>query len=411
MIINTNAAALNTYNKFNKSDKKLRTSLERLASGKRINQAADDAAGLAISQKMKAQARGTVQAQRNVQDGVSLLQTAEGGAKEVHVILQRMRELTVQAANDTLTNGERNNIKQEIASLKNEVNNIAKNTEFNNMKLLDGTQSKMQEQTFSAPYIKEFEITANPSSEGSLGVANDITTTHAKFEFVEPADKDGVWIEIDIGNSIGDSLSNLENEFYAIKSGASGSPGNQSAIANMDIHIVDNKVIITSDDPFTSSHYPAKGIQGARFSSGSPGELTVKYDNPDGGINIQTGANSGNNLEVNISGITVSDLGLNQINVSNHSLSSASIDTLDNAIRKVSELRSDLGSYQNRLDHTSNNLSNYETNIEASNSRIEDVDMAKEMVEMSKQQILSQAGTAMLAQANNLPQGVLQLIS
>jgi flagellin len=208
-----------------------------------------------------------------------------------------------------------------------------------------------------------------------------------------------------------ESLSNLENEFYAIKSGSSGSPGNQSAIANMDMNIVDNKVIITSDDPLSGTHDPAKGIQGTHNLSGSPAELTVKYDNPEGGINIQTGANSGDNLEVNIPGITVSSLGLNQINVSNHSVASASIDTLDNAIEKVSELRSNLGSYQNRLDHTINNLSNYEANIEASNSRIEDVDIAKEMVNMSKQQILSQAGTAMLAQANNLPQGVLQLIS
>jgi len=269
----------------------------------------------------------------------------------------------------------------------------------------------MKEQTFSAPYIKEFEITSNPSSKGSLGVANDITMTHARFEFVEPADKNGVWIEIDIGNSIEESLSNLENEFYAIKSGSSGLPGNQSAIANMDMHIVDNKVIITSDDPFTSSHDPLKGIQGAQYSSGSPGELTVEYDNPNGGIIIQTGANSGDNLEVNISSITVSSLGLNQINVSNHSFASSSISNLDNAIAKVSELRSKLGSYQNRLNHTSNNLSNYEANIKASNSRIEDADMAKEMMNMSKQQILSQAGTEMLAQANNLPQGVLRLIS
>ncbi|GAB6099269.1 flagellin [Halanaerocella petrolearia] len=410
MIINSNLPALNALNNLKKKNKKAKESMERLSSGSRINSAADDAAGLAIAQKMKSQIGGLNQAQRNIEDGISLLQTAEAGGKEIQSILQRMRELSVQAANDTLTNKEREHISKEINSLKNEVDNIAENTEFNNIKLLEGSQAEIKEKTFTAPYIGEFEITSNPSSEGMLGISNDDTMTHAQFEFVKPSDKDGTWLEVDIGNTREESLANLKDKFYAVKSGSEGSASNQSAIANMDMHIVGNKVVITSEDPFTMTHDPSKGIEGKQYLSGSPAELTVEYDNPNGGINLQTGPNSGNDLGINIPSITTSALDLNQIDVTDHSSASSSIDKVDNAIAKVSEVRTDLGSYQNRLEHSLNNTTNYNQNLTAAKSRILDADMAKETMKKTKSDILMNAARSVLSQANTMPSNVLSLI-
>jgi flagellin len=273
MIINTNVAALNSYNQLSQTNKNMSKSLERLSSGSRINRAADDAAGLAISEKMNAQTRGLAQAQRNAQDGISLIQTAEGALKETHSILQRMRELSVQSANDTNTDKDRAQIQAEVDQLTSEIDRIAENTEFNTQTLLSG--------------------------------------------------------------------------------GLSGS-GN--------------------------------------------------------GVKIHIGANSGQNMEANISDMSASGLGVDGLSVSGQASADSGIAIIDSAIESVSTQRSSLGAIQNRLEHTINNLSASEENLTAANSRIKDVDMAKEMMNMSKQQILSQAGTAMLAQANQMPQGVLQLL-
>ncbi|NLM96923.1 MAG: flagellin [Halanaerobiaceae bacterium] len=275
MIINTNIAALNSYNRLSSTNNNMQKSLERLSSGKRINKAADDAAGLAISEKMKAQIRGLAQAQRNAQDGISLIQTAEGALKETHAILQKMRELAVQSANDTNTDDDRAELQKEVSQLIEELNRIAQNTEFNTMALLDGTRS---------------------SSSGGTALV---------------------------------------------------------------FHI---------------------------------------------------GANANQTMEVSIENMSASGLSVQDVDISSHSGANQAIGTVDSAIGLVSSERSKLGAIQNRLEHTINNLGAAEENLTAANSRIEDIDMAKEMMEFTKSQILSQAGTAMLAQANMMPQGVLQLL-
>ncbi|AGB40416.1 flagellin/flagellar hook associated protein [Halobacteroides halobius DSM 5150] len=303
--------------------------------------------------------------------------TAEAGGKEVHKLLQRARGLAVQAANDTLTKDDRNNINKEITEIKKEINNIANNTQFNNINLIDGSQSKSKEETFTAPYIGEFEITFNPTSEGNLGVSNNNTVTGIRFQFVTPADKDGVWSEVDIASTREKSLDNLKNKFYAIKSGSEGAPSEQLTIANMDMHIVGNKVIFTSEDPFTRTHDPANGIQGQRYVTGSLAELSVEYEDPDAGIELQTGANSNDSLKINISSMTTSALDITDIDVNDHSSASTAINKLDKAIKKVSSVKSNLGSYQNRLEHSLNNVNNYDENLTKSKSRISDLNMAK----------------------------------
>jgi len=293
MIINTNVAALNSYNQLSSTNNNMQKSLERLSSGSRINRAADDAAGLAISEKMNAQTRGLAQAQRNAQDGISMIQTAEGALKETHSMLQRMRELSVQAANDTNTVEDRVQIQKELHQLSTQIDDISDDTQFNTKALLNGNLA-------GSGGMQTFQVGANKDETLTLNIA-DMGATSG--------------LGVDAGKATG------------VTSGA------------------------------------------ATFDGGS------------GSINVttQTGA-------------------------------ADAIDTIDAAIQTVSDERSKLGAVQNRLDHTINNLSATEENLTAANSRIKDVDMAKEMMNMSKQQILSQAGTAMLAQANQMPQGVLQLL-
>ena len=271
MIINHNISALNTYRQLSTNNTLQSKSLEKLSSGLRINRAGDDAAGLSISEKMRAQIRGLNMATKNAQDGISLIQTAEGALTETHAILQRMRELAVQSANDTNVGVDRQALQNEINELITELDRIASDTEFNTQKLLDGT--------FSG---KVFHIGANASQNISLTIEN-------------------------------------------MSAGASG-------------------------------------------------------------------------------------LAVSGINISTQSGADAAISTLDEAIKLVSAERSKLGAYQNRLEHTINNLGASAENLQAAESRIRDVDMAKEMMEFTKMNILSQAATAMLAQANQQPQLVLQLL-
>ena len=273
MRINHNISALNTYRQLTINNTAGNKSLEKLSSGYRINRAGDDAAGLAISEKMRGQIRGLNQAERNAQDAISLIQTAEGALNETHSILQRMRELAVQAASDTNTNEDRGEIQKEITQLQTEITRISTDTEFNTMKLLNGS----------------FQSTALTFQVG------------ANFDQV---------VSLTVGNMDADTLG----------------------------------------------------------------------------------------------------VGTEHINLATQASAAAAITTIDTAIGKVSSERAKLGAMQNRLEHTINNLGTTSENLTASEARIRDVDMAKEMMEFTKNSILQQAATAMLAQANQQPQGVLQLL-
>jgi len=269
MRINQNISAMNTYSRLTAANNAKSSSLAKLSSGLRINKAGDDAAGLTISEKMRGQIGGLNQAIRNAQDGISLIQTAEGALNETHSILNRMRDLAVQAANDTNTDDDRTAIQQEVDELVSELDRIADTTQFNTQALLDGTFS------------------------GKI------------------------------------------------------------------IHI---------------------------------------------------GANSGEALTVDISSMKAADLSVDTLSVSGQASANTAITTIDAAIKTVSQERSKLGAYQNRLEHTINNLTTTSENLSAAESRIRDVDMAEEMMKFTKNNILSQAATSMLAQANQMPQQVLQLL-
>ncbi|MEF7566279.1 flagellin Hag [Bacillus infantis] len=304
MRINHNIAALNTHRQLNSAANAQSKSMEKLSSGLRINRAGDDAAGLAISEKMRGQIRGLDQASRNSQDGISLIQTAEGALNETHSILQRMRELAVQSSNDTNTSDDRAELQKEVDELAKEITRISNTTEFNTMKLVDGSR--------------------DVANNAAIGTAGDLT--------------------FQIGANQGQTMTLTVSAMDATSLGVHNTGNANNVSAN------------------------AAGTSGAAVT--------------EDGINISTDA----------------------------ATATAAITTIDSAIAKVSAERSKLGANQNRLEHTINNLGTSSENLTAAESRIRDVDMAKEMMESTKNGILSQAAQAMLAQANQQPQGVLQLL-
>jgi flagellin len=380
MIINTNVAALNSYNQLSQTNNNMQKSLERLSSGSRINRAADDAAGLAISEKMNSQTRGLAQAQRNAQDGISMIQTAEGALKETHSILQRMRELSVQSANDTNTGDDRAEIQKEIDQLSEEITRIGETTEFNTKALLDGEFSGTFQ--IGANEGQNMEVSVNDMRANELGVSDQATTGN---QATGSAIAGGGKFSIEEFDGTSVATGDLSGATYVLKdadgkiAGVSTSTTEPTSFSILNTAVAENSTAATT------------------------GSISIDFGTTEvaGTLSIE---------ETEVSASTVSYAAETGINVSTQEKADAAITTLDEAIKTVSAERSKLGAVQNRLDHTINNLSASEENLTAANSRIKDVDMAKEMMNMSKQQILSQAGTAMLAQANQMPQGVLQLL-
>lgn len=329
MIINHNMSAQNTHRQLGSNQATAANNIEKLSSGLKINRAGDDAAGLAISEKMRGQIRGLDMASKNSQDAISLIQTAEGALNETHDILQRMRELATQAANDTNVTSDRKEIQKEMDSLTSEINRIANTTEFNTRKLMDGSSEKAGKIESGATFNATFQIGAN----------------------------NGQAMSIDIHK--------MDATALGLQSDTAGSAHAAGASSKSD------KLGVTDD-----------GVTGAKHTSGSP--------------SVNNGTSS--------TGVG------HGLDVSNHDNATAAIEAIDKAIETVSAQRSSLGAYQNRLEHTINNLGTSAENLTAAESRIRDVDMAKEMMDFTKNNILSQAAQAMLSQANQQPQGVLQLL-
>lgn len=386
MRINQNISALNAWRNVQSTDTAMSKSLERLSSGLRINRAADDAAGLAISEKMRGQIKGLNQATRNAQDAISLIQTAEGALNETHSILQRMRELANQAASDTNTDADRDQLQKEFDQLISELDRISADTEFNTKKLLNGTASgvraavngsgtKVKDLKGAISAINVADPTAVISTDSfQLKVVNGtlagtvkvvVTSALGAVNAVDNIDTSAGTTNIDFGNGV---TIDLDNTKLAL---------NDEIIVN-----------------------------------------TTAYDagnNVDNSLSFQIGANNGQNIRVGVGDMSAKALGLkdasnNNIKINSQFVASAAITFVDNAIQKVSDERSRLGAVQNRLEHTIANLSVAAENLTAAESRIRDVDMAAEMAAFTRSQILLQAGTAMMAQANQKPQTVLQLL-
>lgn len=376
MRINHNIAALNTHRQLSSANGAQMKSMEKLSSGMRINRAGDDAAGLAISEKMRGQIRGLEQASRNAQDGISLIQTAEGALNETHAILQRMNELATQAANETLSTNDRNSIGDELTQLNSEIDRISTSTKFNGETLLDGT------------FGVQLDTAASGLAVGSDGVTN---------------------IEISGANA---------STTYTLTAGATAgevvladAAGNQQTVT-----LTDNTAGTLNFDQLgvkisVNSSWDAAGLEAAANGTGAAGTIITSADSQKF-IQIGSENDGAQRLGVTIAKIDSSATSLNttSIDVSTAANARTSMDTIQTAIDTVSRERSKLGAYQNRLEHTINNLGTTSENLTAAESRIRDVDMAAEMMNQTKNSILSQAAQAMLAQSNQMPQGVLQLL-
>ena len=586
MRINNNIMAMNTYRQLSVGSTAVSKSMEKLSSGYRINRAGDDAAGLAISEKMRGQIRGLTMASRNAQDGISLIQTAEGALQETHAILQRMRELAVQASNDTYEDKDRGEIQKEIDQLKEEIDRIANTTEFNTMKLLNGDRANTKEVTgvnfegggdttnaadtgiglsvkllagedalSVGDHTLEVTVTRNTRADINLtplandlggtgngkgviftgdaiavtgsGVAtgdwtltynsannnftltNDSGTVNDTIEIGQKYNNHGLQFTIEDPGAISDgetleftvaaSTTTIGTNVVGWTSGTANDAVFAGAIEVKDAQELSNygggtieitlnadsggsaRVVVMDkggntviEDVMTGTGvYEAHGItfeitgygttdgdtitiniandthkveasldggaaktvisdwngvstnavsdftgfagieldQGAVFQNGVFSftvEQTVTGE--DRSLTFQIGSNSKQSMKLDIADMSASALEVDQVKVDNYVDAQAAIDSIEAAIGKVSAERSKLGAVQNRLEHTIRNLDTSAENLQASESRIRDVDMAKEMMEFTKQNILQQAATAMLAQANQAPQSVLQLL-
>jgi flagellin len=467
MRINHNIAALNTHRQLTGNTGAASKSLEKLSSGLRINRAGDDAAGLAISEKMRGQIRGLEMASKNAQDGISLIQTAEGALNEVHSILQRMRELAVQSSNGTTTDDDRKALQDEINQLVDEIDRIGNTTQFNTMNLLDGSQGKSVDFSATASTSKIVDVRAiasmnnetykltvdNVSGSAAVlnktGTGNSIAQGEVTYDTTSTVAKVGETYTIswDDGNdqsaatvtlkdSTGKDIATLTNVDLT-NSGAPGvialDFGSGKYKFNLDTsNIGTNAGSVTfrtemeadytitngggatvetlTDQLSTNGQVDVGGFRltvDKSLAADTTGSNLVVSGND---VEFQIGANEGQTTKLAINDMRADALGVDDLKVDSQSDAQSAITTIDKAIKLVSEERAKFGAIQNRLEHTINNLGTSAENLTAAESRIRDVDMAKEMMEFTKNNILTQAAQAMLAQANQQPQGVLQLL-
>jgi flagellin len=320
--------------------------LEKLSSGFRVNRAGDDAAGLAISEKMRGQIRGLDMATRNAQNGVSLIQTAEGALNETHAILQRMRELAVQSSNGTYQNDvDRANLDKEVQALKGEIERISSSTHYNGIKLIDGSMTKGEN--------ADTNVTDHGIERSAKGSAAGVNST------------------------------------------AASTTATFTNTATIDLTKIDGETEVTAEEMTFQLGANGTGDQQVNLSVVNMGVWNL-------GIRDYEGEDESEEV--------LQDGMVAHVDISTRSKANDSIAVLDEAINQVSGTRADLGAMQNRLEHTINNLGVAKENLQSAESTIRDVDMAKEMMEFTKNNILTQASQSMLAQANQLPSGVLQLL-
>jgi len=403
VIISHNLAALHAFHRLRINNRSAANNLEKLSSGFRINKAADDAAGLAISEKMRAHIRGLAQATRNIQDGISLVQTAEGALGTIHDILQRMSELAVQSANGTYSDSDRQRIQEEVEELKQEIDNIATNTEFNGIKLLDGSVAGKIKIT--APYIGVWVFGQNPTHGQRWGVGS--YPNSAPFEFVSPASS-SVWIPTEIKGSIHETLLEMKRNFDKLKHNEITYGTANTLIQNheMDMHVYGNTVIITarSDFTLTGDTY----LQDAEYLTGSP--ATYEVTAAESTIQIQAGPQAGQTISIGIHDVQTTALQIADISLATQTTAEDAVRKIAQAIDYVSTERSKLGAWQNRLENALHNAAIYAENLTAAESRIRDADMAKQLMEWTKQTMFIHVSQAMLAQANQIPNQILALL-
>ena len=409
MRINNNLMAMNTHRQLGINNGAGAKSIEKLSSGFRINRAGDDAAGLAISEKMRGQIRGLDQASRNAQDSISLIQTAEGALNESHAILQRMRELSVQSANDTNTDGDRDALQNEVSQLTKELDRIGNTTEFNTKKLLDGSAVGVRgEVNGSLKTNNNSKITIDTDS-----LASAATTAQTASVY------NGAVMIVRVAGTAG--TASAEADFKLVtKSGAEIAMNTTASQDYVSIGLaMTESTLATAIITFGTNVMEASNIvSGFQLGEMSVGESVTfvfqdyKSASSDLGNSImgQIGANSGQTMFISMDDMRSNALGVDAIDTSSKWGAATAIETVNNALSQVSHQRASLGAIQNRLEYTIKNLDTAAENLQASESRIRDVDMAREMMTFTKNNILQQAAQSMLAQANQAPQGVLQLL-
>jgi len=407
MRVQHNIVAMNSYRNYNNNTKQINKNLEKLSSGYKINRAGDDAAGLAISEKMRAQITGLEVAQKNAKDGISLVQTAEGALTEVHSMLNRMFELAEQSANGTYDNStDRNQLNKEVNQLQKEIDRIADSSNFNGTKLLDGSLGGWANSASPANGALYDSMTV---SGGTLKAGDTLVFEHGTDGKVNL--KNG---NVKIG---GKSLTIASNKFATtdgIEITSTGKPAKDGDPGTYTFEIkVKDKTKATQD----VAEAIGDGLTISIHTTGKPTaaeEVKFAATGAGGGLTLQIGdtAETFNKLNVTVQDIHVKTLGVDSTNVdiSQQGTAQTAMDLIKKAINTVSDVRGTLGASQNRLEHTINNLSVMQENIQDAESTIRDTDVAAEMMKYTKNSILVQSAQAMLAQANQQPQGVLQLL-
>ena len=407
MVIQHNLTAMNANRMLNVTTSAQSKSAEKLSSGYKINRAADDAAGLSISEKMRKQIRGLTQASSNAQDGVSAVQTAEGALTEVHSMLQRMNELAVQSANGTNSQTDRKAIQDEIDQLTSEIDRVSKTTKFNETYLLKGDSTKAAKANFMK---SDYAIKDGVKLylEGETDTDKNLTGDALKEAIASGAK---IYTEEAGAGKQDKNTTNklaIKGSDYAYVTKLYDKKGNAVTAEQIKAKQAADGTDATNDGYFTS-----EGGKGVAVAADAAAAFTEGYDvNGAISFSLHVGADSAadNKIEVKIESMSAAGIGVKGLNVSTEDDATAAIDRISEAIQKVSSQRSTLGAAQNRLEHTIANLDNVVENTTSAESRIRDTDMAQEMVNYSKNNILAQAGQSMLAQANQSNQGVLSLL-
>ena len=376
MRVNYNTTAMLTNNSLKNSDNRLAKSLERLSSGLKINHAKDNPSGLAMTNRMNAQIVGVGVANDNSNNGISVIETADGALNEVTQMLQRISELSVKAATGTLSDSDRELIQEEVAALKDEITRVSKATQFNGQNLLDGTFERKG-------YASDSTIQVNSYSEN---VASQIYTIDS-LTIIDELDANNN----PTGNKIVSAIT-LGSDF----------PGGVNA---NNISVEDSILTIKGDHGFEIK----LDISGAPTVPTTYNSLKLDITGI-GAMRLQIGSNEGQILEINIPNMSLQNMGIEDIDVSTEEGAKDALDRIGGALKFVTGVRSKLGAYQNRLESTINSLDVTSENMTAAYSRIMDLDMAEEMTSYSTYQVLTQVGTSMLAQANERPSQVLQLL-
>ncbi len=396
MVINHNLNAMNAHRNMGSIHINQGKSMEKLSSGLRINKAGDDAAGLAISEKMRSQIRGLNQSSRNAQDGVSMIQTAEGALSETQAISQRMRELAVQSANGTYTDEDRELINREFGQLKNEIDRIANDTEFNGKKVLNGNVSG-----------KEISAKQNGTGSGNVGTGNiDLGKVFKNVDAAEIAKLGEGEFEIKVKTDDTTANPNVTVELI-----------DKSQFNGGKEYVMDSFTFTTGGND-TNETFELGGVKvelninKANLAAGKEAsfEFTNIAEKKGEGVNLQIGANQEQQIGFSIENMRSRELGLGGIEVDTAENAQEAIGRLDEAVSRISAQRAELGANQNRLEHTIASTDNTAENLQAAESRIRDVDMAKEMMNLTKLNVLQQASQAMLSQANQAPQQVLSIL-